>query len=65
MRKVMKVNGYLITKFTHKEQYEHHLGPYGVINADYYTGYLMMDRGCFEFDDCGTLIEAMEHAKYL
>lgn len=48
MRKMKKINGYLVVKFNARELREYEstaLGEYGVIDAELYTGILDVDRG--------------------
>lgn len=65
MKKVKVINGYILTAHTVKEQRDWHVDPYGVIAQDAYTGNMALDFGCFDFDDCGTIEEAADHAKSL
>ena len=68
MRKIKKINGYLVVKFNDREKREYEgtaLGEYGVIDAELYTGHLDIDRGAMEYDDAGTLEEAIELARGL
>lgn len=68
MRKIKKINGYLVVKFNDREKREYEgtaLGEYGVIDAELYTGHLDIDRGAMEYDDAGTLEEAVELARGL
>lgn len=48
MRKIKKINGFLVVKFNDREKREYEgtaLGEYGVIDAEVYTGNLDIDRG--------------------
>lgn len=68
MRKIKKINGYLVVKFNAREIREWEgtaLGEYGVIDAELYTGYLGIDRGAMEYDGVETLEEAVELARGL
>ena len=68
MRKIKKINGYLVVKFNDRELREWEgttLGNYGVIDAELYTGCLDVDRGAMEYDDAGSLEEAVELARGL
>lgn len=68
MRKIKKINGYLIVKFNDREKCEHEgtaLGEYGVIDAELYTGHLDIDRGVMEYDDADSLEVAVELARGL
>lgn len=53
MRKIKKINGFLVVKFNDREKREYEgtaLGEYGVIDAEVYTGNLDIDRGAMEYD---------------
>lgn len=68
MRKIKKINGFLVVKFNDREKREYEgtaLGEYGVIDAEVYTGNLDIDRGAMEYDDADTLEEAVELARGL
>lgn len=68
MRKMKKINGYLVVKFNDRELREWEgsaLGNYGVIDAELYTGRLDVDRSVMEYDDAETLEEAIEKARDL
>ena len=68
MRKMKKINGYLVVKFNDREKREYEgtaLGEYGVIDAELYTGNLDIDRGAMEYDNAGTIEEAVELARGL
>ena len=68
MRKMKKINGYLIVKFNARELREYEgtaLGEYGVIDAELYTGILDVDRGAMEYDNAGSMEEAVELARGL
>ena len=66
MRKVKKVNGYLVVRFNERERRDYpQLGAYGVIDAELYTGNLDADRGEMEYEDAETLEAAMEQARGL
>ena len=68
MWKIKKINGYLVVKFNDREKRENEgtgLGEYGVIDAELYTGHLDIDRDAMEYDDAGTLEEAVELARGL
>ena len=65
MRKMKKINGYLVVKFNARELREYEgtaLGEYGVIDAELYTGILDVDRGAMEYDNAGSMEEAVELA---
>ncbi|WP_312047741.1 hypothetical protein [Anaerotignum sp.] len=68
MRKIKKVNGYLIVKFNDRELRAWTgtaLGNFGVIDAELYTGCLSVDRSVMEYDSAETLDEAIEQARGL
>lgn len=68
MRKMKKINGYLVVKFSARELREYEgtaLGEYGVIDAELYTGILDVDRGAMEYDNAGSMEEAVELARGL
>ena len=68
MRKMKKINGYLVVRFNDRELREWEgtaLGNYGVIDAELYTGTLEVDRSVMEYDDAETLEEAIEKARGL
>ena len=68
MRKMKKINGYLVVKFNARELREWEgtaLGEYGVIDAELYTGILDVDRGAMEYDNAGSMEEAVELARGL
>ncbi len=68
MRKMKKINGYLVVRFNDRELREYEgtaLGEYGVIDAELYSGCLDVDRGAMAYDDAGSLEEAVELARGL
>lgn len=68
MRKIKKINGFLVVKFNDREKREYEgtaLGEYSVIDAEVYTGNLDIDRGAMEYDDADTLEVAVELARGL
>ena len=66
MRKVKKINGYLVVRFNEREKEENPgLGSYGVIDAEVYTGDLDFDRSEMEYDDADSLEVAVEQARGL
>ena len=68
MRKIKKINGFLVVKFNDREKREYEgtaLGEYGVIDAEVYTGNLDIDRGAMEYDNAGSMEEAVELARGL
>ena len=68
MRKMKKINGYLVVKFNDRELREYEgtaLGKYGVIDAELYTGTLEVDRGAMEYHNADSIEEAVELARGL
>ena len=67
MKKVKKINGYLIVQFSDREvrELDGAIGKYGVIDAELYTGCLGIDRGAMEYDDADSLEVAVEQARGL
>lgn len=66
MRKMKKINGYLVVRFNDRERRDYEtLGTYGVIDAELYTGHLDIDRAALEYDDAETLEQAVEQARGL
>ncbi|RKJ58142.1 hypothetical protein D7X33_29825, partial [Butyricicoccus sp. 1XD8-22] len=68
MRKIKKINGYLVVRFNDREKRMNEstgLGSFGVIDAEQYTGVLDIDRDVMEFDSADTLEEAIEQARSL
>ena len=68
MRKMKKINGYLVVKFNARELREYEgtaLGEYGVIDAELYRGLLAEVRGAMEYDPAASMEEAGELARGL
>lgn len=68
MRKMKKINGYLVVKFNDRELRAWEgtgLGNYGVIDAEFYTGSIGVDRSVMEYDNADSLEEAIELARGL
>lgn len=68
MRKIKKINGYLVVKFNDRELREWAdtgLGNFGVIDAELYTGCFEVDRSVMEYDSAGSIEEAVEQARGL
>ena len=68
MRKMKKINGYLVVKFNARELREYEgtaLGENGAIDAELYTGNLDVDRGAMEYDNACSMEEAVELARGL
>lgn len=68
MRKIKKINGYLVVKFNDcelRKWADTGLGNFGVIDAELYTGCLEVDRSVMEYDSAGSIEEAVEQARGL
>lgn len=67
MRKMKKINSYLIIRFNAKEMKEWgpELGEYGVINEELYTGHLDVDKNVLEYAGIDNINKAIEKAKSL
>ena len=66
MRKVKKINGYLVVRFNDREKQGYpQLGSFGVIDAEMYTGCIDTDLGAMEYEDADTLEAAVEQARGL
>lgn len=66
MRKMKKINGYLVVRFNDREKRDYpQLGNFGVIDAEQYTGDIDIDRGVMEYDDAETIEIAVEQARGL
>lgn len=68
MRKIKKINGYLVVKFNERELNkwaDTGLGNFGVIDAELYTGCFEVDRSVMEYDSAETIEEAIEQARSL
>lgn len=66
MRKMKKINGYLVVRFNDREKRDYpQLGNFGVIDAESYTGDIDIDRGAMEYDDADTIEVAVEQARGL
>jgi len=68
MRKMKKINGYLVVKFNDRELREWEdtgLGKFGIIDAELYTGCLEVDRSVMEYDCAENIEEAVEQARGL
>ena len=49
MRKMKKINGYLVVRFNDREKQGYpQIGSFGVIDAELYTGSIDIDLGVFE-----------------
>ena len=66
MRKMKKINGYLVVRFNDREKRDYpQLGNFGVIDAEQYTGDIDIDRDVMEYDDADTIEVAVEQARSL
>jgi len=66
MRKMKKINGYLIVRFNDREKRERpELGAYGVIDAELYSGNLTVDLSAMEYTDADRIEIAVEQARDL
>ena len=66
MRKVKKINGYLVVRFNEREKQGYpQLGSFGVIDAEMYTGCIDTDLGAMEYEAADTLEVAVEQARGL
>lgn len=66
MRKMKKINGYLVIRFNDREKQGYpQIGSFGVIDAELYTGHIDIDLGAFEYDDADTMEVAVEQARGL
>ncbi len=66
MKKLKKINGYLIVQFNAREKRDYEdLGTYGIIDAELYTGDIDLDKSQMEYFDADTLIVAIEQAQSL
>lgn len=66
MRKMKKINGFLVVRFNDRERRTYPaLGKYGIIDAEAYTGNLYFDREVMERMDAETIEIAVEQARGL
>lgn len=66
MRKMKKINGYLVVRFNDREKQGYpQLGSFGVIDSDLYTGSIDIDLDAFEYNDAETVEIAVEQARGL
>lgn len=66
MRKMKKINGYLVVRFNDREKRERpELGNFGVIDAELYSGNLLVDLDAMEYTDADRIEVAMEQARGL
>jgi len=66
MRKMKKINGFLVVRFNDREKRDYpQLGSFGVIDAEQYTGDLDFDLGAMEYIDADSIEIAVEQARGL
>lgn len=66
MRKMKKINGFLVVRFNDREKRNYPtLGSFGVINAEDYTGDLDYDLDAMEYTDAELIEIAVEQARGL
>ena len=66
MRKMKKINGFLVVRFNDREKQGYpQLGSFGVIDAELYTGSIDVDLDAFEYNDADTIEVAVEQARGL
>ena len=66
MRKMKKINGFLVVRFNDREKQGYpQLGNFGVIDAELYTGSVDVDLDAFEYNDADTIEVAVEQARGL
>ncbi|MCM1150330.1 MAG: hypothetical protein NC319_09655, partial [Butyricicoccus sp.] len=66
MRKMKKINGFLVVRFNDREKRNNPtLGSFGVINAEDYTGDIDYDLDAFEYTDADLIEVAVEQARGL
>ena len=66
MRKMKKINGFLVVRFNDREKRDNPtLGSFGVIDAEQYTGDLDFDLDAFEYTDADLIEVAVEQARGL
>lgn len=66
MRKMKKINGFLVVRFNDREKRNNPtLGSFGVIDAEQYTGDLDYDLDAFEYTDADLIEIAVEQARGL
>lgn len=65
MRKVKKINGYLVVRFNEREKQGYpQLGSFGVIDAEMYTGCIDTDLGAMEYEKFLQKLEAEDRSDY-
>ena len=66
MRKMKKINGFLVVRFNDREKRNNPtLGSFGVIDAEQYTGDLDFDLDAVEYTDADLIEIAVEQARGL
>ncbi len=66
MRRMKKINGFLVVRFNDREKQSYpQLGSFGIIDAELYTGSIDIDLDTFEYNDADTIEVAVEQARGL
>lgn len=66
MRKIKKINGFLVVRFNDREKRNYpDLGNFGIIDAEQYTGDIDFDRDAMEYTDADCIEAALEQARGL
>ena len=66
MRKMKKINGFLVVRFNDREKQGYpQIGNFGVIDAELYTGSIDVDLDAFEYNDADAIEIAVEQARGL
>ena len=66
MRKMKKINGFLVVRFNDREKRVYpELGSFGIIDAEQYVGDIDYDLGEMEYTDAETIEIAVEQARGL
>ena len=66
MRKMKKINGFLVVRFNDREKRVYpELGSFGVIDAEQYVGDIYLDLDAMEYTDAETIEIAVEQARGL
>ena len=61
MRRMKKINGFLVVRFNDREKQSYpQLGSFGIIDAELYTGSIDIDLDTFEYNDADTIEVAVE-----
>ena len=66
MRKMKKINGFLVVRFNDREKRLYpELGSFGVVDAEQYVGDIDLDLEVMEYTDAETIEIAVEQARGL